>query len=190
MAFIDKPLDELAAYLPARTEPSDFAAFWDKTLAETRKHPLEPVFAPHETGLTTVTVEDATYSGFGGQRIKGWLVRPTVAEGPLPTIVEFVGYGGGRGLAFERLLWASAGYAHFVMDTRGQGGTWQSGDTPDNFADGAGPSYPGVMTRGVLSPETYYYRRLYTDAVRAVEAARTHPYHYRCYNLAAMIVSV
>jgi cephalosporin-C deacetylase len=30
------------------------------------------------------------------------------------------------------------------------------------------------MTRGVLAPQTYYYRRVFTDAVRAVEAARTH----------------
>jgi cephalosporin-C deacetylase len=31
------------------------------------------------------------------------------------------------------------------------------------------------MTRGILSPRTYYYRRLITDAVRAVETARAHP---------------
>jgi cephalosporin-C deacetylase len=31
------------------------------------------------------------------------------------------------------------------------------------------------MTRGIQSPETYYYRRLYTDSVRAVDAARAHP---------------
>jgi cephalosporin-C deacetylase len=31
------------------------------------------------------------------------------------------------------------------------------------------------MTRGVLQPETYFYRRVFTDAVRAVEAARAHP---------------
>jgi cephalosporin-C deacetylase len=31
------------------------------------------------------------------------------------------------------------------------------------------------MTRGILEPETYYYRRLMTDAVLAVEAAATHP---------------
>jgi len=29
------------------------------------------------------------------------------------------------------------------------------------------------MTRGILAPETYYYRRVFTDAVRAVEAARS-----------------
>ena len=31
------------------------------------------------------------------------------------------------------------------------------------------------MTRGILNPNTYYYRRVFTDAVRAIEAARSHP---------------
>jgi cephalosporin-C deacetylase len=31
------------------------------------------------------------------------------------------------------------------------------------------------MTQGVLDPHTYYYRRVFTDAVRAVEAARSFP---------------
>ena len=40
---------------------------------------------------------------------------------------------------------------------------------------GSDPSYPGYMTRGIGDPATYYYRRVYTDGVRAVEAARSHP---------------
>ena len=68
----------------------------------------------------------------------------------------------------------SAGYAHFVMDTRGQGSAWSKGDTPDPESDGGNPQYPGFMTRGVLDPKTYYYRRVFTDAVRAVEAAMGH----------------
>jgi cephalosporin-C deacetylase len=31
------------------------------------------------------------------------------------------------------------------------------------------------MTRGVLKPQTYFYRRVFTDAVRAIEAAQDHP---------------
>jgi cephalosporin-C deacetylase len=176
VAFVDKDLDELVGYRPARVEPADFDAFWAGTLAEARTHPLDAVFELKDAGLATVVVEDVTFRGYGGQPIKGWFLRPATASGPLPTIVEFIGYNGGRGLPFERLMWASAGYAHFIMDTRGQGGVWTVGDTPDVFEDGGGPAYPGVMTRGVLAPETYYYRRLYTDAVRAVEAARAHPY--------------
>jgi cephalosporin-C deacetylase len=32
------------------------------------------------------------------------------------------------------------------------------------------------MTRGIESPQTYYYRRVFTDAARIVEAALTHPH--------------
>ena len=166
-------LKELRDYLPARTEPADFDAFWAATLAEARETGLDARFEPVETRLTTVEVEDVTFHGFGGQPVKGWLVRPAAATGPLPTVVEYVGYGGGRGLPHERLVWASAGYAHLTMDTRGQGSAWQVGDTPDDGP--SGNSFPGFATRGVLDRDTYYYRRLYTDAVRAVEAARTHP---------------
>ena len=58
------------------------------------------------------------------------------------------------------------------MDTRGQGSAWSVGDTPDPGAAGA-PFHPGFMTQGILDPATYYYRRVFTDAVRAVEAVRT-----------------
>ena len=66
----------------------------------------------------------------------------------------------------------SAGFAYLVMDTRGQGSVWSRGDTPD-ASSGANPSAPGFMTQGILDPQTYYYRRLITDAVRAVEAIKT-----------------
>jgi cephalosporin-C deacetylase len=61
------------------------------------------------------------------------------------------------------------------MDTRGQGSTWRSGDTPDHESESATGNFPGYATRGITAPETYFYRRLMTDAVRAVEAARAHP---------------
>jgi cephalosporin-C deacetylase len=61
------------------------------------------------------------------------------------------------------------------MDTRGQGSSWLSGDTPDLYADGGNAQFPGNMTRGILDPKHYYYRRVFTDAVRAIEAARSHP---------------
>ena len=47
-----------------------------------------------------------TFAGFGGHPVKGWLTLPAGADGPLPLVVEFVGYGGGRGLPHEHLLWA------------------------------------------------------------------------------------
>ena len=173
MSQFDLPLDQLRTYRSASEEPEDFDAFWAKTLDETRAHPLDARFEPVATGLATVETYDVTFAGFDGQPVKGWFVLPAGTTEPLPVVVEFLGYGGGRGLPHAHLLWASAGFAHFVMDTRGQGSGWATGDTPDPV--GSAPSFPGFMTRGIESPETYYYRRLFADAVRAVEAARSHP---------------
>ena len=117
---------------------------------------------------------DVTFAGFGGTPIRGWLQLPAGATGPLPAVVEYLGYGGGRGLPHERTLFAQAGYAQLTMDTRGQGSGWSVGDTPDPVGSGA-PAQPGFLTRGVLDPRDHYYRRLFADGVRAVEAARAHP---------------
>jgi cephalosporin-C deacetylase len=185
--LFDLPLAELRAYLPPREEPDDFDAFWARSLADARTHPLDARFEPVDAGLSTVDIFDVTFAGFGGQPIKGWLLMPRDREasrfsraGRLPCVVEYIGYGGGRGSPLDWLIPSSAGYAHLVMDTRGQGSTWRAGDTPD-IEPAADPetaqigAFPGYMTRGILDPETYYYRRVIVDAVRAVEAARSHP---------------
>jgi cephalosporin-C deacetylase len=172
MAFYDLPLKELQTYKPERVEPADFDAFWKNTLTEARNFPLNARFKPIDAGLKLVETYDVTFAGYGGQPVKGWLILPREHTKPLPCVVEYIGYGGGRGFVFDWLIWANVGYAHFVMDTRGQGSTWKAGDTPD-LPDGANGFYPGFMTQGILDPKTYYYRRLFTDAVRAVEAARS-----------------
>jgi cephalosporin-C deacetylase len=169
MALFDLPLEQLKTYRPARVEPSDFDAFWKETLAETRRRPLDARFEKVDYGLRTLDAFDVTFNGYRGQPIKGWLILPRQRSSPLPCVVEYLGYGGGRGFPTNWLIWASAGFAHFVMDTRGQGSAWLNGDTPDLEPAGANPQFPGFMTRGVLDPRTYYYARLFADAVRAVE---------------------
>jgi len=173
----DLPLDELRTYLPQREEPPDFDAFWQETLTEARRFPLNAAFTEVDYGLRTVEAFDVTFNGYGGQPIKGWLMLPTRRRGPLPCVVEFIGYSGGRGFPTDWLLWSSVGFAHLVMDTRGQGYSARgpTGDTPDMQPEGLESQYPGFMTRGISSPGTYFYRRVFTDGVRAVEAARSHP---------------
>lgn len=173
--FFDLPLDELRAYAPPRNEPADFDRFWQETLTATRSFPLDVRCEAVDAGLSTLEVFDLSYRGYGGQVIRGWLLLPRSRKGRIPAVVEYIGYGGGRGTPVDRLLWSSAGYAHFIMDTRGQGSTWSPGDTPDPEPDGSSPQAPGFMTRGVLDPNTYYYRRVFSDAVRIVEVARAHP---------------
>ena len=171
MALFDLPLADLRTYAPDVPEPADFDAFWKagiptgEALVEVR---------PFPTNLRLVDTFDVTFTGFGGAPIRAWYTRPAGVEGDLPAVVEYLGYGRGRGLPHERLLWPAAGYAHLLMDSRGQGDQYGSGgDTPDPH--GGAPGGPGPVTRGILAPDDYYYRRLITDSVRAVAAVRELP---------------
>src|SRR5665647_1484308 len=98
MPLFDLDRTALEPYLPDLHEPADFDAFSADTLAETRAHDLGLRVTPGEAGT-----------------------------GRLPAVVEYNGYGGGRGLPHERLRWAAAGYVSLFMDTRGQGSRWGSG---------------------------------------------------------------
>jgi cephalosporin-C deacetylase len=169
MARFDLPLAELERYRPERDEPADFDDFWRRTLAAAADHELAPEFTPYDALLPGVRIYDVRYAGYAGQPVAGWFLTPREGSGPWPCVVQFIGYGGGRGRPHEWLLWPAAGYAVLVMDSRGQG----DGDTPD--LPGVGPQHSGLITRGVLDPEQYYYRRLFTDAVRAVDAAASRP---------------
>ena len=169
-------LDEtgLWEYRSSYKAPADFDEFWRRTLDEAAEIPLDVRIDPVETGLRTVEVYDVTFAGYAGHPIRAWLRLPRLAEDrPLPGVVQFHGYGSGRGHALDDLLWASAGYAHLLMDARGQGGGYAGGDTGDPVGS-AGPTRPGFLTRGLESPEAYYYRRVFVDAVRAVEVLRGH----------------
>ena len=174
MPLYDLPLEELRRYRPEVAEPADLDDFWARTLGRARAHDLALTAERVETPLRLVEVHDVTFAGFDGQPVRAWFTRPAGRSDDLPVVVEYQGYGGGRGLPHERLHWAVAGYAHLMMDTRGQAGSWGTGGaTPDPV--GSGPATPGFLTRGIADPDDHYYRRLLTDAVRAVEAARALP---------------
>ncbi|WP_348786665.1 acetylxylan esterase [Leifsonia sp. NPDC080035] len=178
MPITDLTLDELRAFRPEVEEPADFDAFWAATIAEARAAGAASggaVLRPAETPVTQLTIEDLTFPGFGGEPVRAWVSRPKDTAGPLPAVVQYQGYNGGRGLPGENVLWALAGYVHVFMDTRGQGSGWGSGGaTPDPH--GSGPATAGFMTRGIHDPAEHFYRRVFTDAVRAVDATRSLPF--------------
>ncbi|MET0493614.1 MAG: acetylxylan esterase [Actinoplanes sp.] len=174
MPRFDLTLDDLRDYAPDVREPADFDAFWQATLDEAAGKPVLVEVRPVATGLRLVDTWDVTFAGFGGDPIRAWYHRPAGTVRELPAVVEYAGYGRGRGIPHERLLWALTGYAHLVMDNRGQDGFYGTGcETPDPRHTGLGG--PGPATRGILAAGDYYYRRLITDAVRAVEAVRALP---------------
>ena len=135
---------------------------------------VEAKFTPVETSIRHAEVCDVTFAGHGGDPIKAWLLLPHERAAEEAMIVEYIGYGGGRGDPLDWLAWSCAGYPHLIMDSRGQGGAWRSADT-DDLGDGGQPASPGFLTRGIGNPRSYYFTRLFIDTVRAVDAVRRHP---------------
>jgi cephalosporin-C deacetylase len=168
----DWPIEELWDYRPAIPAPGDLAEFWHGSLPGPA-HP-QTSFDRVESGLVAVDTYDVTFEGFGGDAVRAWLHLPAepLRSAPLPGVVQYQGYNGGRGLAHEHVFWATAGFAHLVVDTRGQGSGWTTGATADTA--GSGPAQPGFLTRGIEDPHDYFYRRAYVDSVRALEVLRGH----------------
>lgn len=170
MPFFDLNETELRQYRSSAVSPADFDAFWSRTLGEARAFPLSAIFTKVDAGLAVFETYDVSFAGFGGHLVRGWYIRPA-DRATDRCVVKYIGYGGGRDQLHQHLLWPATGRAVMVMDTRGQGSAWSVGDTPD--PTGAAPSHPGFMTRGILDPKEYYYRRVFTDAVRAIDAVKT-----------------
>jgi cephalosporin-C deacetylase len=170
MPWYDLPLEQLREYRTSTQEPEGLDDWWARRIEAARALARPPVLTPHQPRLyDPVEVYDVEFSGGGDDPVRAWYLRPRDTPAA-PMIVKFIGYGGGRGTPAEHMLLPAVGYALLVMDSRGQGGRWASGATPDG-ATGTGPENSLVMTRGITSPEDYYYTRMFTDAARAVDTA-------------------
>lgn len=158
----DMPLEQLEQYRPPLTAQPDLRAFWDATLAEMAAEPWEESLEPVEYPARGVKVALLTFRGFRGAKIQGWYARPIDPE-PLPGLVVYHGYNWNyEGGQHEAVNWALRGYATLWLSVRGQQGSGESMPSPHGHV-------AGWMTQGVLDPEQYYYRGVYSDAVRALE---------------------
>jgi cephalosporin-C deacetylase len=175
MPLFDLPLPELQEYRPTPDVPADLADFWRRTFVEAAEFPIDARFTPVDAALPNVDVHDVRFAGWGGAPIAAWLLVPRGAGTPVPCVVHYQGYGIGRGFPHDHTVWAAAGWAALVVDTRGVSGRFGwPGDTPDPSSGGS-VRVPGFLTDGIDDPEHYYYRRVYTDAVRALAAAAAAP---------------
>jgi cephalosporin-C deacetylase len=159
----DMSLEELKKYKPELTRQPDFKEFWETALDELAKVGLKYELQPYEYPAKGVKVCRVTFSGFLKADIDGWFAVPE-ATGKYPGIVAFHGYNWAfDGCISDTVNLALHGYAVLQMLVRGQ-----QGNSSDNVVTSHG-NHSGWMTKGILSPDQYYYRAVYMDCVRALD---------------------
>lgn len=158
----DMPLDQLRDYRPSFTRRGDFTQFWDQSKAELAGIPTDVTLRCVDYPADGVKLFELTYAGFGGARIRGWYATPD-KPGSHPGLVLFHGYNNMYDGGLHQIVdWALRGYATFGMLVRGQQQSEDLSPTPYGHS-------VGWMAKGILDKDTYYYRGVYMDAIRAVE---------------------
>ncbi|WP_058304111.1 acetylxylan esterase [Gorillibacterium timonense] len=170
MNAIARRIKDLEGYRPERTAQPDLEAFWENTLQEERAAELKGERTKVDSPLCGTTVYDTVYAGFAGTPIHGWLLLPENApRRPLPCIVLYHGYTGSRELPEHHAAWLLMGYAVFAMDVRGQGGI------TGNTLDQTNGMSKGWVTQNIHDKDSYYYKAITVDAMRAVRFVREQP---------------
>jgi len=143
--------EDLEKFVTQVTRPQDFESFWRNVLAELREVPLEPRVSPVPLRSNgEVHVGQATYRSLGGLEIAAWYCVPARGHGPFPTIIHFPGYKGEPALRRE---WGRKGVVTLTVAVRGK--LRSNGQF--------NPGYPGLLTYGIESPDTYGYRGVISD---------------------------
>ncbi len=164
MGSIDWPLEKLIDYKPDTTAQDDFEGFWRANKEQSEQVPLNAAFERVEGSLPMANVYDVSFDGADGVRVRGWYLTPRDVTEPLPAVVQFIGYSGGRDYPHALAPHVLNGFCAFIMDSRGQGGGTGQILTTSHGAQ------RGFITHGILDKDEYYYRNFYLDTVRAVQA--------------------
>jgi cephalosporin-C deacetylase len=146
--------------LSPQDKQEDFDEFWAQTLTELRATDPEyklTLLKEYSDDVRRTYRVDMT--GFGGEPTCGILVEP-VAEGCYETVINYMGYGAeiwypNPSDAPERV--------QFILCNRNQ--SLNRKPDEDNL----------WCTRGLESKDTYYYRGVFADAVRAIDFVCSRP---------------
>jgi cephalosporin-C deacetylase len=154
---------EIETFVSSVVRPPDFDSFWEGTLADLGNVPLEPELLHVPLRSTPeVNVYEVHYLSLGGIRIAGWYCVPARGTGPFPALIQFPGYKGEPGLPRN---WAQRGVVTLSVAVRGK----------LRSHDRVNPGYPGVLTSGVESPDTYAYRGIISDCARGIDFLLSRP---------------
>ena len=155
--------ENLERFVTQVTRPDDFEEFWQGVMAEVAQAPLEPQVRPEPMRSNDdVHVSQVTYRSLGGLQIATWYCVPARGEGPFPAIIHFPGYKSEPALRRE---WGAKGVITLTVAVRGK----LRSNSQFN------PGYPGLLTHGIESRDTYGYKGVIADCVRGVDFLLSRP---------------
>ena len=144
---------DLESFATSVTCPDDFDQFWTQTLTQLSEIPLDPTATPDPLRSNPeADVYQATYRSLDDLKIFGWYTLPAqpADNGPYPAILLLPGYKSEPAL---RRDWGRKGVAVLSVAVRGK--------LPSSAQ--FNPGYPGLLTHGIESRETYAYRGVISD---------------------------
>ena len=144
-------------------EPRDFSAYWQAVLDEVSALAddavaVEPL--PIRSNETSIA-HALRFEGVGGYPLFAYFTVPR-GEGPFPALFQAPGYGSVVAVpAYER----RSRYAVMALCHRGQ-----------RLSDsGYSAAYPGLLTDGLPGADTYAYRNIVADCLRAFDVFAARP---------------
>ena len=156
---------DLESFATSVTCPDDFDQFWSQTLTQLSEIPLEPTATPDPLRSNPeADVYQATYRSLDDLKIFGWYTLPAqpADSGPYPAILLLPGYKSEPAL---RRDWGRKGVAVLSVAVRGK--------LPSSAQ--FNPGYPGLLTSGIESRETYAYRGVISDCSRGLDFLLSRP---------------
>lgn len=143
--------------------------YWQQQLQISKRLPLE-ITLVEQTNLSDerLTTYQVTYTSLGQVKITGWLIIPANQE-TYPLVIDYLGYMTQLQNPMEYQSWIDLSIGVLAIDMRGQGGM-----TPDIMAY-VTTQERQLLARGCTTPDDFYLRRLYWDALRLVDVAFSLP---------------
>ncbi|MGH7997767.1 MAG: alpha/beta fold hydrolase [Opitutaceae bacterium] len=164
MAVFEMSLPELRDYRGTNPRPSDFDAYWDRSIEEMRTLDARVELRPSaEIAPAAAECFDLWFDGVGGARVYAKYLRPRGARsGKRPAILFFHGYSMNSGDWTDNLAWVSQGFCVAALDCRGQGGR---SDDPGGVR---GTTLRGHIIRGLDDPDPkkLLFRSIFLDTAQ------------------------
>jgi cephalosporin-C deacetylase-like acetyl esterase len=159
-----KTFDRYFMNMPGLTREDDFHKFWDKSINDIKKVPIEPEINESEKGSTSkFRYYDISYNGFLKVRVKGYMLVPKNASKP-KIIIHLHDYNRYPDKDTVKIL--DDRCAHLFPVLRGHE------MIKNRSLDDTNERALGFIVENIIDLQTYYARSVFLDIYRSIDFLR------------------